>query len=163
MTPRVLPGLPVRTSGFDFLVGEWRVDNRRLRAPLSGSDEWYSSRATATSTTFHNGAVSVDEMYFPDEGFAGSALRFHDAASDTWSIYWVDSRDGRLQPPVHGRWRDGEFVAGGADTYAGKPILVRFRWHSITPDSAMWDQFFSADAGSTWEHNWEMRWTRATG
>ncbi|HEY3527736.1 MAG TPA: hypothetical protein VGK78_01190 [Nocardioides sp.] len=159
-TPRSLPGLAVRTTGFDFLVGEWVVENDRLRAPLTGDREWYTSHATATSTTLHNGAVSVDEMHFPDEGFAGSSFRFHDAATDVWAIHWVTSRDGRLQAPVHGRWRGVEFTAAGADTYDGHPILVNFRWHSITRDAAVWEQFFSDDGGESWERNWVMRWTR---
>lgn len=38
--PRELDGLPRRTTGFDFLVGTWQVHNRRLRAQLTGSEEW---------------------------------------------------------------------------------------------------------------------------
>ena len=84
--PQVLDGLPKRTDGFDFLVGRWRVANRRLGAPLSGSDEWYETQATASSTTLHNGAISVDEMWFPELGFAGSSIRVHTPADDTWTV-----------------------------------------------------------------------------
>jgi hypothetical protein len=159
VNPR-LDAVPIRTTGFDFLVGHWRVENDRLRRPLTGSEEWYSSTASATSMTLHNGAVSVDEMYFAEEGFAGSAFRLHDAEGDLWSIYWVNSRDGLLQPPVRG-CSDGDlFTATGDDSFEGRPIVAQFLWHSVTPRTATWEQAFSVDDGRSWETNWVMRWTR---
>lgn len=162
LTSLTLAGLPKRTSGFDFLVGEWTVQNRRLREPLSGREDWYTTPATARATVLHNGAVSVDEMWFPESGFAGSSIRLHDPETGLWTIHWVNSRAGRLQPPVHGRWQpDGTFVGEGPDTFQGRPIIARYRWHSITDTSAVWEQAFSIDDGTTWETNWIMRWTRA--
>ena len=145
--------------GFDFLVGDWTVHNRRLRHPLRGGSEWYEVEATATSRTLHNGAISVDEMWFEESGFAGCAFRLHDPATDAWTIYWVSSQTGRLQPPVIGRWSDGEFEAEGSDEYAGVAIRVRFRWTPIGSDKARWVQSFTAD-GSAWEDNWVMEWQR---
>lgn len=159
---RELAGLPRRTSGFDFLIGTWKVANRRLRSPLTGSDNWYETDATAISGTLHNGAISIDEMWYPDLGFAGSPIRVHTPHDDTWTIYWVNSDTGHLQPPVKGRWSaDGEtFVGTGPDEFGGSPILARFLWHSIAPDSAVWEQAFSTDEGATWETNWVMTWIR---
>lgn len=160
--PRVLDGLPKLTSGFDFLVGSWTVHNRRLRDPLTGGDDWWESTATATSTTMHNGAISVDEMWFADDGFAGTSFRVYTAADDTWTIYWVSSASGHLQPPVSGRWdADGRlFEAQGPDEYAGTPIVARYLWHVIDETSATWEQAFSVDETLTWETNWVMTWTR---
>jgi hypothetical protein len=161
LKPHAIDELPKRTAGFDFLIGEWTVENRRLRAPLSGSENWYATPATARATTLHNGAISVDEIWFPELGFAGSSIRVHDAADDHWTIYWVNSQTGHLQPPVRGRWReDGRFVADGPDTFQGIGIIARYRWHSITATSAVWEQAFSADGRQTWETNWVMTWTR---
>lgn len=162
LTSLALDGLPKRTSGFDFLVGEWAVHNRRLRAPLSGQQDWYTTPATARATTLHNGAISVDEMWFPELGFAGSSIRLHDPETDLWTIHWVNSQTGRLQPPVRGRWLpDDSFLADGPDTFQERPIIARYKWHSITDTSAIWEQAFSIDDSATWETNWVMTWTRA--
>jgi hypothetical protein len=157
---RPVDGLTKTTSGFDFLIGEWTVRNRRLRRPLTGTDDWYTCPANARSTTLHNGAISIDEMWFPEQGFAGSAIRLYQADRDLWSIYWVNSDTGRLQPPVSGRWSGSTFEAYGDDEYDGKPIMARFFWHSITPTSAVWEQAYSDDTGQSWETNWVMTWTR---
>lgn len=162
---RNLTGLPKRTSGFDFLAGEWEVANRRLRSPLTGSEEWYETTATAVAGTLHNGAISIDEMWYPELGFAGSSIRVHTAHDDRWTIYWVNSDTGHLQAPVSGRWTDDgqTFVATGPDEYDGTPILARYMWHSVAADSAVWEQAFSTDDGATWETNWVMTWTRRRG
>jgi hypothetical protein len=161
--PNSFEGLPRRTSGFDFLIGDWRVANRRLEAPLSGRDQWYDTHAIASATTLQNGAISVDEMWFPELGFAGSSIRVHSALDDSWTIHWVNSNTGHLQAPVTGAWSaDGDtFEATGPDEYDGAPILARYLWHSIEPGSATWEQAFSVDDGATWETNWVMSWRRA--
>lgn len=158
--PRELEGLPRRTTDWDFLVGEWTVHNRRLRTPLSGSGESYETTATAVSTTLQNGAISIDEMWFAEEGFAGTTIRVHDRDTDSWAISWVHSDRGGLEPPVTGRWRDGRFEGLGRDTHDGREVLVRFTWHSISETTATWEQEFSGDDGATWETNWVMTWTR---
>lgn len=161
--PNVIEGLQKRTSGFDFLIGDWVVANRRLTTPLSGSDRWYETTASATATTLHNGAISVDEMWYAELGFAGSSIRVHTAADDRWTIHWVNSDTGHLQAPVTGTWSDdgATFVATGPDEFEGTPILARYMWHSIGPSTATWEQAFSVDDGATWETNWVMDWRRA--
>ncbi len=160
--PRPIAGLPKRTGGFDFLVGDWTVDNRRLRTPLSTDAEWYETPATARVGTLHNGAVSIDEMWFDELRFAGSSIRVHTPHDDTWTIYWVNSDTGHLQPPVRGRWTDDgrRFEATGPDCFDGRPVLARYVWHSLTGTSAIWEQAFSVDQGETWQTNWVMTWNR---
>ena len=163
LTARPIEGLDKKTDGFDFLVGDWTVANSRMVAPLSGNDEWYETHATARATTLHNGAISVDEMWYAELGFAGSSIRVFTPADGLWTIHWVNSRTGNLQAPVVGRWsEDGaEFVATGPDEFEGRPILARYMWHSIGESSATWEQAFSIDDGQTWETNWVMVWTRS--
>ncbi|MCK6066129.1 MULTISPECIES: hypothetical protein [Microbacterium] len=162
-SPQHIEALEKRTSGFDFLIGEWSVANRRLRRPLSGGGDWYETPATARSTTLHNGAISIDEMWYPELGFAGTSIRVHDRVADDWTIYWVNSQTGHLQAPVRGGWdSDGMFTAVGPDTFEDKRILARYTWHSISSQAATWEQAFSVDDGLTWETNWVMTWTRTS-
>ena len=36
-------------ADFDFLIGSWKVHNRRLKKPLAGSTEWYEFEATVVA------------------------------------------------------------------------------------------------------------------
>ena len=40
-------------------------------------------------------------------------------------------------------------------------ILVRFQWRRTGPDTAHFEQAFSADLGQTWEANWILDLARA--
>jgi hypothetical protein len=87
-------------------------------------------------------------------------LRLFDPEREEWSLYWASSRDGRLQPPVIGRFADGVGTFFSRETFNGTDITVRFVWSHITANSARWEQAFSADGGKTWETNWIMEFTR---
>ncbi|HWM74774.1 MAG TPA: hypothetical protein VNQ53_13575 [Nocardioides sp.] len=147
------------TADFDFQVGSWIVHHRRLEAPLTGGDAWREFEGGATAQILMNGAVSVDEIDL-EGGETGMSFRVRDTASGAWTIYWVNSRDGRLQAPVTGSWRDGVFEGVGVDSYAGRQIVARYLWSDISETTARWEQAFSVDDGATWETNWVMSWRR---
>jgi hypothetical protein len=154
-----------RRSGvgdFDFFVGTWDVVNHRLLKPLTGSTEWVTIPATAVCHgVLFDGAANLDEIRFPTEGFTGLTLRLYEPESDQWSLNWVNSRTGRLTPPVVGSFDEqgiGRFE--GDDTHDGRPIRCRFLWSGITPTAARWEQAFSDDGGHTWEDNWVMEFSR---
>ena len=110
-----------------------------------------------------DGAANVDEVDLPGFGFRGISLRLQDPITQDWSIYWVNSRDGKLAlPPTVGRFDEhgvGEFFSD--EELDGTPIRVRYRWLEITEKSARWEQAFSFDGGETWETNWEADFTRS--
>jgi len=145
---------------FDFLPGRWHVHNRRLATRLYGADDWREFDATSECWQLLGGVVNVDENHFPSEGFSGMSLRIFDPARRQWSIYWVNSRTGRLFPPVHGGFDGprGEFY--GVDTDDGREVAARFVWTRLGLGSARWEQAFSLD-GERWEVNWVMELTRA--
>jgi hypothetical protein len=147
---------------FDFLVGTWDVVNHRLVKPLTGSTEWARIPATAVCHgVLFGGAANLDEITFPTEGFSGLTLRLYDPEAEQWSLNWVNSRAGRLTPPVVGRFdEDGVGRFEGVDEFDGRPIRCRFLWSGITPTSARWEQAFSDDGGRTWEDNWVMEFSR---
>ena len=89
---------------FDFWMGKWNVRNRRLAQRLAGSDEWDEFEAKVAARPLPGGLGNED--VFCTEyggGFVGMSFRFYDPDTDTWSIYWADSRrPGLLDPPVIG-------------------------------------------------------------
>jgi hypothetical protein len=146
------------TNDFDFLIGSWNVANRRLLEPLTGSSEWEEFPATSICHgALFGGAANLDEITFPTKGFIGLTLRLYDPVRAEWSLNWVSSRTGLLQPPVSGRFgpdRRGEFY--GEDTHQGKPVRARYIWSGITSAAAHWEQAYSTDNGASWETNWTM-------
>jgi hypothetical protein len=146
--------------GFDFLHGSWTVTNRGLVQRLAGCTEWQEFPATAVCRPFFDGAGNVDEIVFPTKGVSGMTLRLFDREREQWSIYWADSRTGRLGPPVVGRFANGRGDFYGDDVDAGRLVHIHFIWSEITPRAARWEQSFSLD-GTTWETNWIMELTRS--
>ena len=146
---------------FDFLFGDWSVRNERLTARLVGSSDWETFEATNHCHPILGGVGNVDEFVTSwNGGFRGATLRLFDLSLQQWSIYWASNRTGVLEPPVVGRFVDGVGTFFGRDSHQGTPVLVRFFWSDITEASALWQQAFSTDDGTTWETNWRMHFRR---
>jgi hypothetical protein len=67
----------------------------------------------------------------------------------------ANSKDGKMDLPTIGEFNNngrGEFYQ--QQEINGRTIFVRFIWSGITPNSAHFEQAFSADGGKTWEINW---------
>jgi hypothetical protein len=162
-TPAEFVGTP---GDFAFLAGgTWLVANRRLRQRHVGSDEWDTFEHTFQGWSLLGGLVSVDENDFASRGFRGLTFRSLDIATKQWSIYWINSRNGRMEPPVVGGWNGDRGEFHGDDTDEGRPIHVRFIWERLGPDRARWAQDFAlVEEGSgthpKWERNWEMTMSR---
>jgi hypothetical protein len=154
MRTRVLESAGERD--FDFLVGSWDVANRRLKKRHVGSAEWDEFPARVNMRPILKGLGNVDEIHFPTKGWSGMSLRLFNPETGLWSIYWVNSRDGLMQPPVVGAFRNGVGEFFGDDVDEGRPIRVRYRWLVKNRDLARWEQAFSLDSGKSWETNWVM-------
>jgi len=159
------PGYSLSRTGdvhdFDYFVGGWTTRQHRLKVRGVGSTEWEDFPATLCMTPYLGGTVTVDEMYMPTKHLAGLTLRTFDLKNRRWSIYWVSSATGQLDPvPVVGGFdgNRGEFYA--ADQENGRPIKVRYLWTKLDHDHARWEQAFSFD-NQTWETNWAADFTRA--
>ena len=130
---------------FDFLAGRWRVHNRRLMTRLRGAGDWMEVDAVHHCERWLNGGANVDQIDFPSLGWSGLTLRTFDVAQRRWSIYWINSRDGVLTPPVHGGFDGNRGLFYGEDTDDGREVQVRFHWTRQGPDAARWEQAFSLD------------------
>ena len=164
--PEEQPAAPVARDGrddFDFLVGRWTVAHRRLRQRLVGDTGWEEFGGVCESRPVVGGLANIDDniLELPAGTCRAATLRVFDPVAKLWSIWWVDGRAPRLEPPVHGRFEDGVGTFLGDDVLDdGRPVRVRFTWSEITAHSARWNQAFSADGGATWEDNWTMRFGR---
>jgi hypothetical protein len=149
------------TAGdFDFLHGSWRISHRTLKERLSGCQEWEAFESTMRCWPILGRAANMDETYFSSRGNHGMTIRLYDKDADTWSLFWIDSRFARIEPPVTGRFADGAGTFLGPDAHNGIPVVCRYLWSDITADSVRWAQALSADDGATWETNWVMEMTR---
>ena len=145
---------------FDFLAGTWSVANRRLKARGVGCTEWEEFLATSRCALYMGGFFNVEEMTFPTQEWSGMTVRTLDVAQHRWSIYWINSRTGTLQPPVLGGFHGDRGEFSGEDEDNGHVVEVLFVWTKLGPDRARWEQSFSTDGGRTWEKNWIMEMTR---
>lgn len=147
---------------FDFLAGRWAVTHRRLRRRLAGDADWEVFGGAAESRPIIGGLGNIDDniLELPAGTYRAATVRLFEPRAGTWSIWWVDSRAMRLEPPVRGGFGNGIGTFTGDDRLAGRPIRVRFIWSEITATSARWEQAFSADGGAAWETNWIMEFRR---
>ena len=159
------PGYSLSRTGdmhdFDYFAGAWMTTQRRLRVRGAGSSHWEVFSAVECLTPYLGGLATVDELYIPTKQHAGLTLRTFNVDKRQWSIYWVSSTTGQLDPvPVVGGFegKRGEFYA--ADQEDGRPIKVRYQWNKLDNDHARWEQAFSYD-NKTWETNWVADFTRA--
>ena len=160
----VPPGFRMDYTGdlhdFDYFAGAWTTAQYKLKSRGTGSTEWDDFPGTLCMTEYLGGAATIDEIWFPTKGTAGLTLRTFDPARRQWSIYWVNSALGKLDPvPTVGGFSGdrGEFYALDQDN--GRPIKVRYLWRKIDHDHARWEQAFSYD-DRTWETNWTADFTR---
>jgi hypothetical protein len=155
--PRRVP--PGRSGEFDFLQGEWQIDNRKRR---SGTDEWDRFAGEATVRTLLAGVVSVEELRIPARQFSGMGLRILDREKNVWVDYWVNAKSGVLGAEgTPGGFENGVGSFISEDVDGETRILVRGVWDRITPQSCRWSQSISRDGGQTWRDDWIMDWTRA--
>jgi hypothetical protein len=149
---------------FDPLVGTWKYHLKKLQHPLTGSNTWVESDGTGVCYKLWEGRAQLDT--FEAEGATGHieglTLRTYNPQSHQWRLYWANSKNGVIDPPQVGEFKNGrgEFLA--QDTINDKTILIRYAWTNMTTDSPHFEQSFSEDGGKTWEANWITDQTRAS-
>ncbi len=149
-------------NDFDFFAGKSNIHNRKLKSRLSNCTEWTEFESTQEMHKVLNGIGNIDNFIATIEGqpFEGMTVRLFDPKTKLWSIYWADSNNGKLDPPVVGSFENhiGHFFS--QDIFNGKNIIVVFRWDSRNKDNPVWSQAFSDNNGKNWEWNWYMYMTK---
>ena len=154
-----LPG----ARDFDFEVGAWAIQVRRLVHPSTGPDTWesptgYVHRVRAVL----GGRASLAELEIagPTPRFAGLMLRLYDPGSHLWRIYWASSADGVMEPPLVGRFANGRGEFFDQEIRQGAAVFVRVVYSDVTATSFRTEQAISADGGGTWAPNLVQTFTR---
>jgi hypothetical protein len=150
-------------TDFDFIIGSWKVHNRRLKQRLKGSILWEEFEGTVVARKIWGGAGNIDEFEAesPSGRIQGMTVRLYNPKSQQWSLYWANRGNGVLETPMIGGFKDGRGEFYDQELFEGKSIYVRYIWSNIKADSARWEQAFSADGGKSWETNWIMDFTRS--
>jgi hypothetical protein len=147
---------------FDPLLGRWKYHLKRRLHPLTGSNTWVELGGTGECFKVWGGRAQLDtiEVDGSTGHIEGLTLRSYDPQSHQWRLYWANSKNGIIDPPQVGEFKNGrgEFLA--QDTINGKSILVRYVWTDMTTTSPHFEQSFSDDGGKTWEVNWITDQTR---
>ena len=141
---------------FDWEIGSWRTQLKRLERPLSGDTTWLDYEGTTIVRKVWNGDANLVELDVsgPAGRIEGLSLRLYSPQSRQWSLNFSNRRNGLLTTPVVGEFQGsrGEFYS--QESLDGRAILARFVITVISPDSAHFEQAYSDDGGKTWEVNW---------
>lgn len=145
---------------FDILIGYWKMYHRRLNRRLENCKDWTFFTSIDSNYALLHGKVNMD-IYRTNEMpglngelFEGATMRLFNPQTRLWSLYWVASDRGVMDPPIVGSLENGVGHFFAKDTFKGKDVIVLFRWDFRNKDELIWGQAFSADQGKTWEWNW---------
>ena len=152
----IVPSSSSSANDFDFLVGRWRLKHKRLKSRLTHSNEWEEFETTVEDYDILEGMGNMDIGHSMTDGkpWEGRTIRLFNEKTKLWSLYWMTSNSGKMDPPVIGSFENGVGHFFGKDTYNGKKIIVLFRWDARDKEHSKWSQAFSVDNGKTWEWNW---------
>jgi hypothetical protein len=154
---------PDSQRDFDFEIGSWKIHLKRLDGRLSGSTTWVEFDGISFTQKVWNGRAQIEQ--FETDSAAGGhieglTLRLYNPQSHQWSLYWANSKNGILDPPQIGEFKNGRGEFYAQDTWNGKAVFVRFVWTNTTTNVPHFEQSYSDDGGKTWEVNWITDQTR---
>ena len=155
-----LPPAFVKQGGahdFDFEIGRWKTELKRLVNPLSGQPaKWVQYVGTTEVRKVWGGRANLVELDVQGESgrIEGLSLRLFNTETRQWSLNFANARSGTLTTPTLGGFSNGRGEFYSTDTFDGQAIVVRFVISDVKADSARFEQAFSADGGKTWEVNW---------
>ena len=107
---------------FDFEIGNWSVQHRRLKLRLQNCTEWEEFLGQCSMQLSLDGLGNLEQniIEIPSGPYHAIAIRAFDPKSETWAIWWLDGREPHhLDKPVIGRFRDNPRVAVTEKTTAG--------------------------------------------
>ena len=141
---------------FDFEIGVWKTQLKRLVHPLSGSNDWVEIEGTTVVRKVWDGRANLAEL--TTDAASGRlqvlSLRLYDPLARQWSLNTANAHSGSLGVPTIGEFKHGRGEFFDQESFNGRTILVRNVWSDISANSCRFEQAFSEDGGKTWEVNW---------
>jgi hypothetical protein len=138
---------------FDFNFGTWHTHIKRQTKALSGSSEFVELNGTVTVRKVWGGLAQLEEIEAdgPNGHLKGMTLFLYNPRAHQWSQTFASSKDGLLELPMIGSFKDGKGELYCEDTFNGRTILIRGIWSEIKPDSHHFQEDYSDDGGKSWE------------
>lgn len=145
---------------FDFWLGTWSVNNRRLQAGGAWRDE---GRAVARIDSILGGRA-VLERWTGQGGYPifGFSVRAWEPNRERWVIVlnWPGGGRAPRFSAMEGTFRHGRgafFPPGYDGTW---PQVTRFTFSDGLADSCRWDMAQTTDGGESWRTSWIMEFSR---
>jgi hypothetical protein len=102
---------------FDFEIGAWKTQLRRLQRPLTGSTTWLEYEGTTVVRNVLDGRANLVELKVdgPAGKLEGLSLRLYNPQARQWSLNFANVSSGALTTPSIGAFKDGrgEFLQPG--------------------------------------------------
>ena len=149
---------------FDFNYGTWTTHIKRILDPFSPSSGTAELTGTVAVRKVWDGRAWLEEIKADgaDSHLEGMTLFTYNPGAHQWSQIFVSSKDGALDPPQIGSFKDGHGELYAQDTYKGRSVLVRGEWSEIQQDSHNYVISYSDDGGKTWAPAFIAHLTRKT-
>jgi hypothetical protein len=149
---------------FDWEVGTWDTQLKRLRDPLSGKTEWLAYSGTSVIKPVMGQRANLVELDVRGSAgqIAGVSLRLYQPATGQWRLHFANLANGLMTDPMHGAFHQGLGTFYGQDSVNGRFVLVRFLIIPVASDQYRFEQAYSSDGGKNWETNWIAIDTRRT-
>lgn len=137
---------------FDFNVGVWKTQIKRVMDPFAASKESIEINGTVSVRKIWDGRALLEEIEAegPKGHWQALSLFLYNPQAHQWSQTFINSKTGVVNSTLIGSFKDGRGELFSRDTFAGRSILVRGIWSDIEADSHKYEEDYSDDGGKTW-------------
>jgi hypothetical protein len=146
------PALRDGQHDFDFNMGVWRTQIKRVVDPFSPSSPAMDLSGTVSVRPVWGGRAKLEEIEVdgPKGHWEALSLFLYNPQTHQWSQNYINRKIGTIGAALIGEFKDGRAELFQQDTFKDRSIMVRGAWDSITPNSHTYEESYSADGGKTW-------------
>ena len=148
---------------FDFALGNWTTEVTIIKDPFNKPNEQTHMRGTKIARPIWNGRGWIEEIGAdgPDSHWQGATIFLYDPSAHQWSQNYVDSSEGRMEPPSIGQYRDGKLEFYSQEVVGGQSMLIRGTWTIMSKDLHSYEVARSNDGGRSWHPSFIAKVSRA--